>query len=163
MKKCKKCGAVQKDTRSVCIDCGTVLGKPLSEEETETVEEELQDNLHGMTERTEDFRVSRADIGLLISHALMTAVMIGMFLWKGSDISGSAQTLVAGVLCNIGVIIELAFPRLSWTIHKWMMHLRYSNADDLAPGLLWIYGRKIISGLVLFVDLWIISILAHAL
>ena len=40
MKKCKKCGALQSDDRSVCLDCGSVLGRPMTEEEEENIKVE---------------------------------------------------------------------------------------------------------------------------
>ena len=43
MKKCKKCGALQSDDRSVCLDCGSVLGRPMTDAEEAAAEEALDD------------------------------------------------------------------------------------------------------------------------
>ena len=51
MKKCRKCGAVQNDDRTTCVDCGTVLGRPMSEEEEAIAEAALDDRLEGLAER----------------------------------------------------------------------------------------------------------------
>ena len=59
MQKCRKCGTVQDDSRSTCIDCGAVLPKPMTDEEEKAHEEALDDRLDGMAERTEDFYVPK--------------------------------------------------------------------------------------------------------
>ena len=40
MKKCKNCGALQSDDKTTCLDCGTLLGRPMTEEEEEAAEEQ---------------------------------------------------------------------------------------------------------------------------
>ncbi len=58
MKKCKTCGALQRDDRTTCVDCGSVLGKPMTDAEEETLHSALDDALDGMAERAQDFYVS---------------------------------------------------------------------------------------------------------
>ena len=82
MKKCTKCGAVQNDSRYYCVDCGEKLGKPLSEAEAFVIEERLDDMLDDMSERAEDFYVSRrnkimaimAVVGILAAIVLLILV-----------------------------------------------------------------------------------------
>ena len=38
MKKCSRCGAVQKNSRMNCIDCGAPLGKPLDDKSEAALE-----------------------------------------------------------------------------------------------------------------------------
>ncbi len=79
MKKCKKCGALQNDDRSVCLDCGSVLGRPMSESEEAAATEAIDDKLEAMAERTEDFFVPLRDrimgviciIGIIAAFVLM--------------------------------------------------------------------------------------------
>ncbi|MBQ9717817.1 MAG: hypothetical protein IJV76_07470 [Clostridia bacterium] len=81
MKKCKKCGAVQSDERSVCIDCGTLLGRPMSEAEEAQAEAALDDRLDGMAERAQDFYVSVPEkvMGILcILGVIAAVVMLGL-------------------------------------------------------------------------------------
>lgn len=59
MKRCGKCGAVQDDSRSTCIDCGAVLPKPMTDAEMAAHEEALDDTLYNMAEKTETFFVPR--------------------------------------------------------------------------------------------------------
>ncbi|MBQ7921802.1 MAG: hypothetical protein IJ325_04385 [Clostridia bacterium] len=78
MKKCKKCGTVQNDDRSTCVDCGAVLGSPMTEKETELHKAELDDKLEGMAERTEDFYVPPRDkvMGILCIFGVIAAVVL---------------------------------------------------------------------------------------
>ena len=78
MKKCKKCGAVQSDDRNTCLDCGAVLGKPVSAEEEARMEDEFSDTLYGMSERTEDFYVSPLERFLGIFSILAAVALIVM-------------------------------------------------------------------------------------
>lgn len=41
MKICKKCGAVQDDTRSTCIDCGELLPSVLTDEDKKAMQKQL--------------------------------------------------------------------------------------------------------------------------
>ena len=81
MKKCKKCGAVQSDERTTCVDCGTVLGRPMDEAEEAQAEAALDDRLDGLAERAEDFYVSIPEkvMGILcIIAAVAAIVMLGL-------------------------------------------------------------------------------------
>lgn len=77
MKICKKCGAVQDDSRVSCLDCGALLGKPVSEAEESRVEAELGDAIDSMGERTEPYYVSAVDkILALVGIAAVVAVIV---------------------------------------------------------------------------------------
>ena len=78
MKKCKKCGAVQSDDRTVCLDCGAVLGRPMTEAEEERTEAALDDRLDGLAERTQDFYVSIPEkiMGILCILGVIAAVVM---------------------------------------------------------------------------------------
>ena len=78
MKKCKKCGALQSDGRSTCIDCGTALGRPLSEADEELAEALLNDKLDSMAERADDFYVPIRDkiMGVLCIIGIIAAIIL---------------------------------------------------------------------------------------
>lgn len=82
MKKCKKCGALQNDNRSVCIDCGAVLGRSMTEEEETRTEDALSDRLYDLSERTEDFYVPVRDkiIGVLCMIGAVAAILLLNFI-----------------------------------------------------------------------------------
>ncbi len=78
MKKCKYCGTPQSDERHTCVDCGKVLGKSLSAEEAEAVEDALDNQLDAMSDHSDVFAVSKTDkilgiigiVGLIVSCIL---------------------------------------------------------------------------------------------
>lgn len=98
MKICGKCGAHQSDDRSVCLDCGAMLGKPLSESEERELNEELSDALHGMSERTEDFYVSPLDRVLGIVSVVLAAAMVILLSYCGSRLSALDNALPEGTV-----------------------------------------------------------------
>jgi len=87
MKKCKNCGALQNDDNNTCIDCGTVLGKPLNEAETAEINERLDDTLEGMSERTEDFYVPLRDtiMGVLSAVGIIAAIILLVLVGREND------------------------------------------------------------------------------
>ena len=78
MKKCKKCGALQSDDRMTCLDCGAVLGKPLSEAEKYAEDVSLHGQLDDLSEKAEDFHVSGVDRIFGITAIVACAVLIVM-------------------------------------------------------------------------------------
>ena len=76
MKKCVKCGAVQSDGRSLCIDCGALLGDSLSETEASRAEAEFSDKIDAMGDRIEDFHVSARERVLGIVSVVLAVLML---------------------------------------------------------------------------------------
>ena len=87
MKKCKNCGALQNDDNNTCIDCGTVLGKALTEKEAAEIDERLNDALEGMSERTEDFYVPLRDkiMGVLAAIGIIAAIILLVLVGREND------------------------------------------------------------------------------
>ena len=98
MKICGKCGAHQSDDRSTCLDCGAVLGKPLSESEERELNEDISDALYGMSERTEDFYVSPLDRVLGIVSIVLAAAMVILLSYCGSRLSALDNALPEGTV-----------------------------------------------------------------
>jgi len=102
MKKCKKCGALQNDDNSTCIDCGAILGKALSEAEAAEINESLDDKLEGMSERTEDFHVSLRDkiMGVLSLLGIIAAIILLVLV--GRENAGIDSEIPNGVIVDRG-------------------------------------------------------------
>ena len=102
MKRCKNCGAIQSDTRSVCLDCGAALGKPMSEAEASRIEAALDDKLENMSDRTDDFYVPFRDklMGVLcifgIAAAILLIVLAGAAKEKLGDVIPDGVTVIVG-------------------------------------------------------------------
>lgn len=78
MKKCRKCGALQSDDRTQCVDCGALLGAPMTDAEESHAEAALDDKLDQMAERTEDFYVPLRDkiLGVLAILGIIAAIVL---------------------------------------------------------------------------------------
>ena len=102
MKKCKNCGALQNDDNNTCIDCGTILGKPLSEKEAAEIDERLDDALEGMSERTEDFYVPRHDKIMGVLSAIGIIAVIILLVLVGRENARIDAEIPAGVIVDRG-------------------------------------------------------------
>ncbi len=85
MKKCSRCGAVQKNSRMNCIDCGAPLGKPLDDKSEAALEDMLDDKLDGLSERAEDFYVPLRDRILAVVCAVGIVAAIVMLYLVGGE------------------------------------------------------------------------------
>lgn len=145
MKKCKSCGALQKDERTVCIDCGQRLGDPLTERELKALEDGLELQLDEMADRCDEFHVSRFDYVLIALHAILSVALIVVCFMNPLDIENIGESLFYGLLMNVVSTVQLLFPAAIWSLHVGMLSLRYANADELEPGWGWKISRKAIS------------------
>ena len=78
MKKCKHCGTPQNDTRFFCIDCGRPLGKSLSVEEAEDIEDALDAKINQTAFHDDVFEVTRTDkiLGIIGIIGLIAACIL---------------------------------------------------------------------------------------
>ena len=160
MKKCKSCGALQKDERTVCIDCGQRLGKPLSDSELEALEEGIHAQLDEMSDATDDFYVTKTDKILIILHALFSVALIVLAIINPYGHEDIGDPIVWCFVLNAISVAHLAFPAALWDLHILGLGARYGNADELEPGWGWKASRKIISVITLiFTDFLIFSLL----
>ena len=92
MKQCEKCGAIQGDNRTVCVDCGAFLGEPLSAREEERANAEISETVAELTSESGEFRVSAADRILGVLSILFIAVLAAMTVYASSQ-SQKAESL----------------------------------------------------------------------
>ena len=78
MKICKHCGTPQNDSRFFCIDCGRPLGKSLSAEEADAIEDALDDKLTAISDHSDIFTVTKSDriLGILGIVGLITSCIL---------------------------------------------------------------------------------------
>lgn len=133
MRKCRKCGTVQDDSRSTCIDCGAVLPKPMTDEEEKAHEEALDDRLDGMAERTEDFYVPKwaRILGFVCLACIVGTILFLAFTPNRRYIEGGwvLQTLE----CAICGAISLLFPRFGWWLFSFGRRWWYAEGSNLTP------------------------------
>lgn len=157
MKKCPKCGTVQSDDRSMCVDCDAHLGAKMSETDEAELNEEMKEKISSLTERADDFHVSLFDKILLVLNILMViAQIVLIFIFK--DYGQKIYVLLYAVLL-IFPSVYLVKPHWIWELNLLRANSRYGNADQLIPGALWVFERKVVSiifllmGVLLIVDI----------
>lgn len=142
MKLCPKCGAPQKNSRSTCIDCGTRLGKPLTQEEL--AQYQLDHNLgrmiDDMAERTDDFYVSRWAWVLVALNAVCFVAALCVLVFGRTW--ANAKLVLLPLICAPAGAAFLAFPRLFWRLQQLRISLVY-DIDGLSPSFYWIVMQKV--------------------
>ncbi len=81
MKKCPMCGAIQNDSRNVCIDCSARLGKSMSKEDEAAIDEAVDGKLDESGAKTDFFYtpivlriIGIISVIAIIALAVLTAV-----------------------------------------------------------------------------------------
>ena len=83
MKKCEKCGTPQKNSHFRCIECGAILGKPLSEADEERMEEQKDKGSIIMLLAT-DVPLSERQLKRICRRAGVGLARTGSFYGNGS-------------------------------------------------------------------------------
>ena len=146
MKKCEKCGTPQKDSHFRCIECGAILGKPLSRAEEERMEEQISDYIADRAERTEDFYITRLD-KIMIALDILGILASVWFLIFGPKTADGQRICLFLILIFLLAGIDTAFPKIAWTLEKWRVEMRY-HAENLEPSDWYLITRKIINVVV---------------
>ena len=161
MKKCRKCGAVQDDSHSTCIDCGAVLPNPMSDAEEEAHEEEaheeaLDDKLYGMAERAEDFYVPvwAKILGFVCVACFVGTILFLVFTPNRRYIEG--ELVVLTFESAIFGTISLLFPRFCWRLGSFGRRWWYADGENLKPSFAYIVVVKAVG--VLFTVLTVICL-----
>lgn len=156
MKKCRKCGTVQDDSRSTCIDCGAVLPKPMTDEEEKAHEEALDDRLDGMAERTEDFYVPvwAKILGFVCVACFVGTILFLVFTPNRRYIEG--ELVVLTFESAIFGTISLLFPRFCWRLGSFGRRWWYADGENLKPSFAYIVVVKAVG--VLFTVLTVICL-----
>ena len=106
MKKCSSCGAVQSDSRTVCIDCGARLGAPVSSDEEAAINKATDEKIDRAGEKTELFYtplvlrifgfVSAAAVAALVILLCITSSQLGSVKREMNDRMGVLGVVTAG-------------------------------------------------------------------
>ena len=143
VKKCEKCGVPQKDSNFRCVECGAILGEPLSDQEKERLEGQISDYIADRAERTEDFYITPLDKVMIALDFLGIAASV-LFLVLAPKNSDAQRICLFTALLFALAGIDSAFPRLAWTLEKWRVEMRY-HVDNLTPSDGYLITRKIVN------------------
>lgn len=150
MKKCTRCGALQDDGRTVCLDCGEHLPPPLSEGERIKAETELVKKIENLSDRADNSYVSKPKKVFIIFDVLGMAISIyfcAAFFYGTPDAVICLYTLIFSLL---SAAIKV-FPHFFWNIEKFRLSFMINEADTATPTDIWIIGNNIAGyGLTIF-------------
>ncbi|MBE6551016.1 MAG: hypothetical protein E7665_02650 [Ruminococcaceae bacterium] len=134
MKKCKKCNTVQNDSRSVCVECGAVLGRPMTEDEEYEVKVSLGEKLDDLAEQSDDFYVPIKDriIGVLCIIGGIASLILTILSNK-ADISNAARSGFISIIFLIFACIMLLLPKFIWTISTLRYRIFYDWDTSPSP------------------------------
>lgn len=160
MKKCEKCGVPQKDSNFRCIECGAILGDPLSQAEESAMKKKISDFIDDRAARTDPFYVSRLDkITVLLDILGVIASILSMIFVDVVD--GDALCLIIMLIFALGGLYT-AFPKIGWFFEKLRVEMHY-YVENLEPSELYLTTRKVISvatpvlGYMALIYVWIHS------
>ncbi len=149
MKRCKECGAYNKDERNRCVDCGTPLGKPLSAEEEQAATQVIRSATERLYNGEDPLHISLFDkiIGSASAVGLVVALVILIFgLYQAS----SPKYLWFAVLAFAVAAVECFVPRLMWELEQLRLSLFTDGAE---PGGMYGIIRRTTSGLLFAIAL----------
>jgi len=101
MKKCKNCGAILSDDKTVCLDCGATLGRSMTDAEEEIANETFESKLDNMTEQTDVFYIPLRDklLSIVCLFGVVAAVILMIFVDQAKD------SLLNEIPDNVKVIV----------------------------------------------------------
>lgn len=145
MKKCHKCGAIMNDDNTTCNDCGSILGKPITEEDIKR-EQDYSDYIDKVTESTDDFYVSTKDkVKALLSVAGILFLTIALSQSKQSE-----NMSFIGIITFIFCFPMLLFPKLLWSIEKLRL-INYYFSEEPEPSDTYLFVNKILKTLFFYI------------
>lgn len=142
MKKCTRCGALQDDKRSVCLDCGERLPSPLAGEELEKAQAELDKKISSLSDRADDFYVNRLDKAFIVLNAVGIIADAVICVLKRETVGIFLGGIVALTLFLLSALL-LMFPEKAWRLKQHGLASVINEWDDVSPSLGWIWGMKI--------------------
>ena len=148
MKKCTKCGAVQDDSRFSCIDCGTVLPKPMKEADEKAQEDALDDKLDSMTERTAEFWVPRwAKILGIVCTACFAGAVLFLALSPNRRYA-QPEGIFITLFCSVTAAVSWLFPRFMWWMDTIGKRWWFAGGEKLHPSPAYITVLRVVGGLL---------------
>lgn len=135
MKLCKHCGAHNSDERTVCVDCGERLGKPLSQQEEEQLRKIADEKMEKICRKTDPLQVNLLDKVMGGASAVgLVATFIRMLIATGEPTPFSAFWLCLVLFAWAG--IASVVPGVLWALG------RRRSWDDGNPGVWYNITRR---------------------
>ena len=149
MKKCNNCGAVQGDDRTTCIDCDSMLGRPISKAEEKRIDDSIDLKLNDMAERAQDFYVPIHEkiMGILSIiggiAAIVLLILCGFFSEHVKDSVNIPRFALYSIVFFSFAGALLLFPKLMWNLSTMRYRIFYNW--DTTPSSFAITMQKVLA------------------
>ncbi len=143
MKKCTKCGAINDNLYTSCIDCGAPLGPPLSREELKEAEKEAPIKSKNIVGQSDYFYVTKAD--KVVAIVLVVGALLLLFMVPGINQSKMSDYVIILWVIMIWMLVEaisLLFPKLAWKLVQLGAPGKGSNGEKLQPNEVTVFLRR---------------------
>lgn len=117
MKKCAKCGALNDNLYTSCIDCGAPTGPPLSKEVVKEAEKSGSNESKDLANQPDYFEVSKTD--KTVAVFLMVGAMLHLFMISIINHSELADYVIILWIVIVLMLFEaicLLIPKLAWRL-----------------------------------------------
>lgn len=141
MKLCEKCGAVNSDSKTFCVDCSERLGDPVCDAEADRLEQSLDNKLEKLYNDDDPLYVSRFD-KIVGSISLVGLAADIVFLIIAAVTRRETALLWLGAVFFVLSAVEAFLPQLNWAIEKMRLSFIIGNPDDAVPGAFYKFSRK---------------------
>lgn len=140
MKFCQSCGTPQKDENRTCIECGALLGEPISKAEAMARQREMDESLK---------RAAAASVDDPLALTTLDRVIAGL------DLAGIVLSVLAllllhanefafwGLALFAAAFVDTAFPRINWFFEELRIQMR-SDVTSAEPSDWYLISRKIL-------------------
>ncbi len=150
MKICKSCNTAQNDSNFRCIECGEILGSPVSEKEEWKHHTELSEKMDDLTSNPYDFERGKLELILLVVNIVTFVAAIALFILGIAN--KNAYIIFPFAACPL-TAIWCAFPKLMWKLTIWEHSIMFRNFDDTPS------DYAVIINKVAFIILTVMSVL----
>ncbi len=142
MKICEKCGASNSDARRFCIDCGEILGEKLSAFQEKQYRDKIGEQIENMYNKKDPLYVSLYDkiIGVI---SIIGVIVSLVFVVTNLIFGKSSEALMMSIVLFVLAVVEAFVPKFTWSIEKIRLGFYANGADELEPGQIYFWCRKI--------------------
>ncbi len=141
MKICEKCGARQSARRTVCIDCGTRLGAPLTPEREQEERLAAAQEIDRLDRLSDPLRVTTADrIAGILGGAGCVAALVLSARWTERGAAGIF--VVAAFFLALGALFLLV-PRVPWFLERIRLSFIVEEGQEAEPSAVYRVLRRI--------------------
>lgn len=146
MKKCSQCGALQKDERATCIDCGERLGKPLSNVDEKNIDNEISRKMKKLSAKSDFYAFHATVLDKAVAGLLILVIIVQIILrifWGRYMVSENNFPGILFIIVMIMGIVDLLLPQFSWELYKLRFIFSIANTDDLEPSTMHSIMRRV--------------------